>query len=127
VTELIVLSRNDLQRLMQLGDYVEVVVNPERSEIEPALMARATIVADIAAQSAVMGDLNHATGSGSMSADAVHVELGEVITAKKTGRTSPTEIMIFDGTGTGIQDVPAAARAYELAGDAGVGARIQLS
>jgi alanine dehydrogenase len=101
--------------------------NPEKSEIEPALMARATIVADIAAQSAVMGDLHHAIGSGSMTADALHAQLGEVITAKKTGRTSPTEITIFDSTGTGIQDVAAAVRAYELARDAGVGARIQLS
>jgi ornithine cyclodeaminase/alanine dehydrogenase len=101
--------------------------NPEKSEIEPALMARATIVADIAAQSAVMGDLHHAIGSGSMTADALHAELGEVITAKKTGRTNSTEITIFDSTGTGIQDVAAAARAYELARDAGVGARIQLS
>jgi alanine dehydrogenase len=101
--------------------------NPEKSEIEPALMARATVVADIATQSAVMGDLHHAIGSGSMTADALHAELGEMITAKKTGRTSPTEITIFDSTGTGIQDVAAAARAYELARDAGVGARIQLS
>ncbi|HEV7821753.1 MAG TPA: ornithine cyclodeaminase family protein [Burkholderiales bacterium] len=101
--------------------------NPEKSEIEPALMARTTIVADIAAQSAVMGDLHHAIRSGSMTADALHAELGEVITAKKTGRTNSTEITIFDSTGTGIQDVAAAARAYELARDAGVGARIQLS
>jgi alanine dehydrogenase len=177
VSELIVLSRSDLQRLMaaayalamsaqhgivvtaatNLGDATpatDIIVicttskaaylgpdqvregtfiaavgadNPEKSEIEPALMARATIIADIAAQSAAMGDLHHAIGSGSMTADALHAELGEVITAKKAGRTSPTEITIFDSTGTGIQDVAAAVRAYELARDAGVGARIQLS
>jgi ornithine cyclodeaminase/alanine dehydrogenase-like protein (mu-crystallin family) len=74
-----------------------------------------------------MGDLHHAIRSGSMTADALHAELSEVITAKKTGRTNSTEITIFDSTGTGIQDVAAAARAYELARDAGMGTRIQLS
>ena len=33
----------------------------------------------------------------------------------EAGRTRSDEITIFDNTGTGIQDVAAAARAYEIA------------
>ncbi len=43
------------------------------------------------------------------------------MTGDKPGRWEPREITIFDSTGTGIQDVAAASRAYELARDRGVG------
>ena len=33
----------------------------------------------------------------------------------KQGRTCDTEIVVFDSTGTGIQDVAVAAAAYEVA------------
>jgi ornithine cyclodeaminase/alanine dehydrogenase-like protein (mu-crystallin family) len=35
--------------------------------------------------------------------------------AKEPGRRSPDEMCAFDSTGTGIQNVAAASRAYELA------------
>jgi alanine dehydrogenase len=95
--------------------------NPEKNEIGAALMAQATVVADVLAQSATMGDLHHAIRAGTMSAEDVHAELGELVTGRKRGRASPDEITIFDGTGTGVQDVAAAARAYEAARARGVG------
>jgi ornithine cyclodeaminase/alanine dehydrogenase-like protein (mu-crystallin family) len=49
----------------------------------------------------------------------VHAELSEVVAGKKTGRTSRDEIIIFDSTGTGLQDVAAAALVYEKAEQAG--------
>lgn len=95
--------------------------NPEKSEITPALMAVATIVTDITAQSATMGDLHHAIAAGVMRKADVRAELGELLTGEKAGRTSPREIIIFDSTGTGLQDVAAAAAIYErCAGDASV-------
>jgi alanine dehydrogenase len=96
--------------------------NPEKSELLPALMARATVVADVLAQSAVMGDLHHAIAAGTMTVANVHAELGDLVLGRKAGRTHGDEITIFDGTGTGIQDVAAAARAYELARSRGLGA-----
>jgi ornithine cyclodeaminase/alanine dehydrogenase-like protein (mu-crystallin family) len=101
--------------------------NPEKSEIDPALMRHARIVTDVTAQCAVMGDLHHAIGAGAMSEADVHAELGELVTGRRAGRTSADNIMIFDGCGLGIQDVAAAGRAYELARKARVGARISLS
>lgn len=101
--------------------------NPEKSEIRPALMARAKVVADLRTQAAVMGDLHHAIGAGMMSASDIHAELGELIAGRKRGREHDDEIIIFDGTGTGIQDVAAAARAYEKACERGVGLRCRLT
>jgi alanine dehydrogenase len=101
--------------------------NPEKSEILPELMARATVVADIVAQSITMGDAHHAIRSGAMTADAIRAELGELVAGRKAGRTSAEEITLFDSTGTGIQDVAAAARAYELARERGAGSRIALA
>jgi ornithine cyclodeaminase/alanine dehydrogenase len=101
--------------------------NPEKSEIDPALMRHARVVTDVTEQCAVMGDLHHAIGAGAMTAADVHAELGELITGRRAGRTSSDSIMIFDGCGLGIQDVAAAGRAYELAREARVGARISLS
>ena len=101
--------------------------NPEKSEIHPELMAHATVVADVAAQAVMMGDAHHAIRAGAMTADMIHAELGELITGRRGGRTNSTEITVFDSTGTGIQDVAASARAYELALSRAVGSRIQLS
>lgn len=95
--------------------------NPEKSEIKPELLARAKVVADVLAQCAVMGDLHHAVAAGIMTAADAHAELGELVVGRKVGRTSADEITLFDSTGVGIQDVAAAARAYELARDRGFG------
>ena len=95
--------------------------NPQKSEIHPELMARATVVADILAQCATMGDLHHAIRAGRMTPGAVHAELGDVVIGRRRGRSGADEITIFDSSGTGIQDVAAAARAFELARERGVG------
>lgn len=100
--------------------------NPEKSEIEPDLMRQARVVADVRAQCAVMGDLHHAIRAGVMTEADVHAELGELVTGKP-GRTSDDEITIFDGCGVGIQDVAAAASAFELARKQQAGSRITLS
>jgi alanine dehydrogenase len=100
--------------------------NPEKSEISPTLMARATVIADMTAQAAAMGDLHHALAAGTMTVEAVQGELADLVTGRRPGRTRVDEITIFDSTGTGIQDVAAAARAYELALTAGRGTRCSL-
>lgn len=87
--------------------------NPDKSEIAPGLIAAATVVADARHQCAAMGDLRHAIAAGLMTEAGVHAELGEVLVGARRGRKSPDEIIIFDSTGTGFQDVAAAAAIYE--------------
>jgi alanine dehydrogenase len=101
--------------------------NPQKSEIEPELMAHARVVADVREQCAVMGDLHHALRAGTMTETDVHAELGELIAGRRPGRASADDIMIFDGCGLGIQDAAAAGRAYQRARGRGIGAQISLS
>ena len=100
--------------------------NPEKSEIVPALMARARVVTDLTAQCAHMGDLNHAIRAGAMRQADVHAELGELVAGRKAGRASAAEITIFDGSGLGILDVAAAAHAFDLARGRGMRGTLSL-
>jgi alanine dehydrogenase len=101
--------------------------NPEKNEIDPALMARASVVTDLTEQCSYMGDLHHAIRAGTMQAADVHAELGQLVAGLKPGRTESHEIMLFDGSGVGIQDVAASARAYELARKQGAGRSVTLA
>jgi ornithine cyclodeaminase/alanine dehydrogenase len=89
--------------------------NPQKSEIKPELMAKAAVIVDVLQQSIVMGDMHHAINAGVMTASDVRAELGTLIAQHRPGRLADDEITIFDSSGTGVQDVAAAARAYELA------------
>jgi alanine dehydrogenase len=100
--------------------------NPDKSEIEPALMAKARVVTDLTEQGSTMGDLHHAIRAGAMRAADVYAELGELVAGRKPKRTQAHDITLFDGTGVGIQDVAAAARAFALASAAGAGRTLRL-
>jgi ornithine cyclodeaminase/alanine dehydrogenase len=89
--------------------------NPQKSEIKPELMAKAAVIVDVLQQSIVMGDMHHAINAGVMTPSDVRAELGTLIAQHRPGRLADDEITIFDSSGTGVQDVAAAARAYELA------------
>lgn len=101
--------------------------NPHKSEIQPSLMARARVVVDVLDQAIVMGDLHHAIAAGAMAASDVHAELGALVAGQRAGRQSRDDITLFDSSGTGVQDVAAAARAYELARERGLGTRSSLA
>ncbi|MEW6206906.1 MAG: ornithine cyclodeaminase family protein [Acidobacteriota bacterium] len=93
--------------------------NEEKQEIDPHVMATSKVVVDSLAQCSAIGDLHHALALGLMSEKDVAAELGEVIAGQKTGRESADETIIFDSTGTALQDVAAAALVYEKAEGAG--------
>jgi alanine dehydrogenase len=95
--------------------------NPQKHEIAPDLLAAATVVADVIDQCAEMGDLHHALAAGVMRREDVHAELGEVVTGRKPGRRSPDDVVVFDSTGTALQDVAAAAHVYARACGLGAG------
>ena len=83
-----------------------------KQEIEPRLLAEAKVVTDLTDQAARIGDLHHAIDAGLMSAAQVHAQLGEVVAGRKRGREGADEIIVFDSTGTGLQDVAAAIAVY---------------
>ena len=101
--------------------------SPEKQELEPELLARNVVVTDVLEQCATIGDLHHAIASGLMRREDVRAELADVIAGSRPGRLSPDEIVIFDSTGTALQDVAAAQLVYERALASGVGTSITLS
>ena len=95
--------------------------NEQKSEIEPALMRAAAVVADHRGQCETIGDLHHAIAAGAMRASDIRGELGDVVAGTVRGRLNDDEIIIFDSTGVALQDVAAAAVVYERAVRAGIG------
>jgi alanine dehydrogenase len=50
-----------------------------------------------------------------MKATDIHGELADVVSGRVPGRRNAAEITVFDSTGTALEDVAAAAWAYERA------------
>lgn len=98
----------------------------EKQELEPGLLGSSKVVVDMLEQCAMIGELHHALEHGLVTKSDVHAELGEVITGKKAARTSPEEVIIFDSTGTALQDVAAAVIVYEKAIRSGRGVVVNL-
>ena len=97
-----------------------------KQELEPALVAAATLVVDLLEQCAEIGELQHALGAGLLTRERVHAELADVIAGRRPGRTRADEITIFDSTGTALQDVAAAVVVYEKARAAGRGLEVRF-
>jgi ornithine cyclodeaminase/alanine dehydrogenase-like protein (mu-crystallin family) len=95
--------------------------HPDKQEIEPDLLRAATVVVDSLEQCAEFGDLHHALAAGSIDRGDVRGELGQVVIGAVPGRSSDSETVVFDSTGTALQDVAAAALVYERAVEAGRG------
>jgi ornithine cyclodeaminase/alanine dehydrogenase-like protein (mu-crystallin family) len=100
--------------------------NPQKHELDPALLAHHTVVVDLLESCAAIGDLHHALDAGVMTSDDVHAELGEIVAGQKAGRRRADEIIVFDSTGTALQDVAAAVVVYERAQSQNAGQRVPL-
>lgn len=97
--------------------------SPDKHEIAPALVAASSVVCDLLNQCARVGDLHHALAAGLMTAAEVRGELGAIINGTAPRRTRADEIILFDSTGTALQDAAAALAVYERALAAGRGTR----
>ena len=97
-----------------------------KNEIAPALMAKALIYADVTAQALTMGDTLHAVAAAAKLGSDIKGELADLVSGRAPGRNSDDEIIVFDSTGTAIEDVASAAVAFERALDSDV-RRIELA
>ncbi len=86
--------------------------SPDKQEIDPHLIANSKVVVDILGQCAEVGELHHAIDLGLMEKETSYSEIGEIIIGKKQGRISDEEIIIYDATGTAIQDIAPAVYIY---------------
>ncbi|QJF51742.1 iminosuccinate reductase BhcD [Roseobacter ponti] len=96
-----------------------------KQEVDPELLAAATVFTDEIAQSVSIGEAQHAVGSGLISEDDI-TPVGAVINGDHPGRSSDDQITLFDGTGVGLQDLAVASVAAEQAEKQGKATRISL-
>ena len=96
-----------------------------KQEVEAALIAKCTVFTDEVAQSISIGEAQHAIADGLITPDDI-TELGAVINGTHTGRSSDTEITIFDGTGVGLQDLAVAAKVVDLAVKRGIAIEVDF-
>jgi len=93
-----------------------------KQELHVNVIGRADrLVCDSKAQCFRLGELHHALDAGVIKEDDEIFELGELISGRKSGRLSETEITICDLTGVGVQDTAIALLAYECARAKGLG------
>jgi ornithine cyclodeaminase/alanine dehydrogenase-like protein (mu-crystallin family) len=78
------------------------------------------------AQAVAMGDLHHAVDAGVVTPADVYAELADVVIERAPGRTSSDETIVFDSTGTAIQDAAVAAVIWQRAVANEAGTRIQF-
>jgi len=96
-----------------------------KQEVDPELVAAATVFTDEIAQSITIGETQHAVGAGLLAEDDI-TPIGMVINGDHPGRTSDDEITLFDGTGVGLQDLAVASVAARLAQEQGEAQEITL-
>lgn len=96
-----------------------------KQEVEPALLARATVFTDEVAQSVSIGEAQHAVAAGLIAGDAI-TPLGAVLTGAHPGRSRADEITLYDGTGVGLQDLAVARAALDAARARGVAMEVVL-
>ena len=108
------LSLSDLRP----GTFIAAVGADSESKRELAtdVLTGSLVVADIREQCATIGELHHAIAERRMKATGIHGELADVVSGRVPGRRNDAEITVFDSTGTALEDVAAAAWAYERAG-----------
>ena len=119
-----VLSASDVRE----GTFIAAVGadSDDKQELEAALVASSKLVVDVLDQCAVIGELHHAIDQGLMRREDVHAELGDIVSGRRPSREDATEVIVFDSTGTALEDVAAASRIYEGALEAGAGSEVSL-
>ena len=102
---------------LPIGGFVAAVGadSEDKQEIATSATARCAVVVDILEQCAAIGELHHAIVAGRMSRDDVRADLATVVSGRAGDRFSGGETVLFDSTGTALEDVAAAAIVYERA------------
>ncbi len=100
--------------------------SPGKQELAAEVTANCIAVADVQLQCIRVGELQHPIGAGLMTPEQVHAEIGGVLCGERPGRTDEEEIILYDSTGTALQDVAVGFGIYEAARARGLGQSVQL-
>jgi ornithine cyclodeaminase/alanine dehydrogenase len=117
------------RELVAPGTFVAAVGadNGDKQELETHLMARSKVIVDILDQCAEIGELHHAIEAGAMTRADVVASLADVVAGTVCPCFDPEDVIVFDSTGSAIQDVAAAGIIYERAKAAGLGIPVEFA
>jgi alanine dehydrogenase len=102
--------------------------HPERRELDAETIARGVYVPDHRGRAELAsGELLLAREDERSGRPDVHAELGEVIAGTAPGRTSETDVTVFDSGGTGLETVAATHMIYERAVAADYGVELSMT
>ena len=100
---------------------------PDQREMDTELVRRSRVFVDSRAGAlAEAGDIVIPMKAGALSETHLAGELGEMLTGKISGRTSPADVTVFKSLGMAVEDVAAAHLAYVKAVERGLGSGIVL-
>ena len=111
------------------GVHVDAVgaFRPSDREVDSETVRRSRVVVDTYAGALdEAGDLLIPLAEAAVSRDHVAAELAELVTGRRPGRTSPSEITLFKSVGFALEDVAVARLAYNRAMARGVGTAVRL-
>lgn len=91
---------------------------PGKQELDPLLMAKATLFADVIRQSLVIGEYETAHKAGLVTEENV-TSIGAVLNGAP-GRTSAQQITVYDSSGMALQDMAICSLALAKASEAGL-------
>jgi alanine dehydrogenase len=74
-----------------------------------------------------MGDLHHAIAAGALTREDVRGDLATLVSGHCAHRLSADEVILFDSTGTAIEDAASAVLILERALENGGGRQVQLA
>src|SRR5262247_1941657 len=99
----------------------------DRREVDAETILRAAVKATDHVEQAKVeaGEFRELVAAGKLAWSAIR-ELGELVTGKATGRTSPSDLTLFKSLGIALEDVAFAELVYQRALAAGVGRPIPI-
>ncbi len=100
---------------------------PNEREIDSQTVKRSKIFVDQRKAALVeAGDLLIPIKEGIITENDIIADIGEIITARKPGRTSAADITLFKSVGLAIQDCAASSLAFKAALKKGIGTEVDL-
>lgn len=112
------------------GTHLNVVgaaPRPNEREVDGEAMARSRVIVDSTSTALTKsGDAILAIAEGAITEADIDTELGDIITGRRTGRTSDAGITLFDSTGIGLEDLAVARLVIDQARHNNIGMQVDL-
>ena len=118
--------------LLEPGVHVNSVgLNPQGREVDDTAVLKSLVIVESrqAALAPAPGgatDLIRPVREGLITEHHIHAELGEIISGKRPGRTSPEQISLYKSVGVAVQDAVAAQLVLTAASQHRVGLEVEL-